>query len=337
MKNIKNVVPAISLVFVSSAWLFAQGTTKDRLLTSDSAGPVRLGMTVGEARKAVKPFTLRRTSDGEGIALIAVDNGSDSVMTLFAGEGDSISPIDERATIEQIEVRDSTFHTAQGIHVGMSVRDTERILGKVKEVSTSEIESRRYVRFTDHPKGIVFRVESGSSSGPMTVISILISRPAGIGGQGPSRQLAKFTSYYTGLRKGCRSSGGEQGGHVSTFCKGVGGYQVHYFDSATALAITVETLDRKDSFAITSQALDFPTGNRNLEWRMADGKPFAVILRTNTYETKDGLIAYPAKSTGEFLVIKGLKGFEHIDHKIDADQPGANVKARQLADGGYLR
>ena len=38
--------------------------------------------------------------------------------------------------------------------------------------------------------------------------------------------------------------------------------------------------------------------------------------------------------TGEALIIKGLKGFEHIDFQVDAKTPSANLKARQMADHG---
>ena len=41
--------------------------------------------------------------------------------------------------------------------------------------------------------------------------------------------------------------------------------------------------------------------------------------------------------TGESLVVKGLKGFEEIEFEIDAKNPQANVKARQMADSGYAK
>ncbi len=36
------------------------------------------------------------------------------------------------------------------------------------------------------------------------------------------------------------------------------------------------------------------------------------------------------------MIVRGLKGFEDIDFKVDAKTPNANVKARELADNAYL-
>jgi hypothetical protein len=75
-----------------------------------------------------------------------------------------------------------------------------------------------------------------------------------------------------------------------------------------------------------------------LEWRMANGKPFAVIMRVFKYgEEKKNESDYWGKKIGEELKIVGLKGFENIDFKVDAKTPDANAKARELADNGYLK
>ena len=146
---------------------------------------------------------------------------------------------------------------------------------------------------------------------------------------------ARFSSNYSGLQIDCKSEGGEEGGNVSTFCKGTGNYQIHIFDSATTLEFLAVTLDRQESVNLASQALDYDTKNRKVEWRLADGVPFAVIMRTNKYKTENDLIAYPTKKTGEFLIVKGLKGFEQIDFEVDAGMPNANKKARELADNAF--
>jgi hypothetical protein len=68
-----------------------------RLLAEGSAGSVRIGMTVAQARRAVRPLTLRRTSDGEGVALIDVLRGQGAVMTLSANTAaDSLCSAGER-------------------------------------------------------------------------------------------------------------------------------------------------------------------------------------------------------------------------------------------------
>jgi hypothetical protein len=154
---------------------------------------------------------------------------------------------------------------------------------------------------------------------------------------GRKNKKPKFSSIYTGLIAGCRSSGGENGGHVSTFCKGVGNYRIHVFDSATTLEFLVETPDREDPIQLASQSLNYNTKRNKVEWRMADGVPFAVILRTNTYKTKDDVIDYPVKITGEFLVVKGLQGYETIDFEVNAKTLQANQKARRQAEAAFCQ
>jgi hypothetical protein len=92
-----------------------------------------------------------------------------------------------------------------------------------------------------------------------------------------------------------------------------------------------------ESFPLATQAVDWK--QKSVEWRLvqADGKtmPFAVIMRVYEY-AGDDLCATNGKVTGEFLIVKGLEGFEHIDEKIDVKTtPNPNLKARQLADRKY--
>lgn len=96
------------------------------LITSNSVGKVRLGMTVAQARKALTGYTLKRISDGDGVALILVKKGRKSLMTLYAGEDDPKKRINEKAKIEYIFVWDARFKTADGIHPNMFVRDAEK-------------------------------------------------------------------------------------------------------------------------------------------------------------------------------------------------------------------
>jgi len=143
----------------------------------------------------------------------------------------------------------------------------------------------------------------------------------------------KFTSFFTDLKTDCKKQKSMEGGHVSFFCKGPDNYQIHYFDSATTLEFIVETLDRENSFNLASQSLDYPKENSQIEWRLADGKPFAVIMPVYKYQTKDGLIEYPTKIVSEKLIVKGLEGFEQIS--FEEEGKGANLRARDLADNEY--
>ena len=57
-------------------------TTNQFQITKSGIGPIKLGMTLQEARRALPKASFQRTSDGEGIPLVGVQLGSDSVMTL---------------------------------------------------------------------------------------------------------------------------------------------------------------------------------------------------------------------------------------------------------------
>jgi hypothetical protein len=136
------------------------------LITTNSAGPVKLGMTVAQVRRAVRPMKLSRTSDGDGVALIAVKSGKIEIMTLFAGEEDQNAPIKETAKVELIQVWSPGFATQNGVHVGMSLRTAEKKFGRVTQIMMSEIEQREYATFANQPKNLNFRVEvEGSTAG----------------------------------------------------------------------------------------------------------------------------------------------------------------------------
>jgi hypothetical protein len=130
------------------------------LITTRSIGPVRLGMSVAQVRRALPGYRLSRTSDGEGVALIAVERRGIPLMILYAGEPDPNRRINERAIIEYITATHTSYHTSAGVHPGMSLREVEKRYGKVKEIMVSEIESREYATFDKQPAGIQLRVMS---------------------------------------------------------------------------------------------------------------------------------------------------------------------------------
>ncbi len=126
----------------------------------NSAGPVKTGMTVAEARKAMPGFEMKRTSDGEGLALISVERSGETHMVLFAGEDDPEARINDAAKIEYIEVLSSKYKTPQGLFPGMKISNAEKLAGKVTEIMLSEIESREYADFENGPKDYSFRLLS---------------------------------------------------------------------------------------------------------------------------------------------------------------------------------
>jgi hypothetical protein len=157
--------------------------------------------------------------------------------------------------------------------------------------------------------------------------------------RGGTQATPKFSSSYTPLTK-CGSGmtkkeereAEKHGSDIPTVCKGPGGYNLDISYSACSSSFSITK--GEDNISLGMQSVDWK--QKTAEWRLADGKPFAVIIRMYEYGGNDQC-STAGKITGESLVVKGLKGFEHIDETVKAGTPNANVKARELADKGYLK
>jgi len=176
---------------------------------------------------------------------------------------------------------------------------------------------------------------------------LLCSAPAFSQGPADYSALPAFSSLYTDLNKECRNafkSVGE-GQDMPLRCKGYGGYSIYIYYSAWAANIAVELPKGKasesdSSIHLAQQTLGYSDEKgRKIEWRMMNGKPFAVILRVTKYSAdagSDGNSPFdPKYKIGEALLVKGLKG-HNIDFEVDVKStPNPNEKARQLADSNY--
>ena len=157
----------------------------------------------------------------------------------------------------------------------------------------------------------------------------------------------KFTSVYTDLDKDCKDAwvgkdkkeALSRGQDIPQTCKGFGGYTPYISYSAIESYLSLRKGDDENSFVSVrpndSKFIEQPGGK--LEWRLANGKPFAVIVRFAHFKSDyEGDAPFDTKNkTGESLVVKGLQGFEKIDFELDAKTPNANQKARDLADAEF--
>ncbi len=168
--------------------------------------------------------------------------------------------------------------------------------------------------------------------------ALLLSQPVASGGQ-----PARFASLYTDLRTDCRAAiklkkGEElQGEDMPLRCKGYGGYEVRIDYSAASSNLRVQPLGDKsdEAIALGMQPISYDR-RRKIEWRLANGKPFAVILRIDKSKTDQPEEMWrPQNKAGESLMVKGLKGHEQIEFEVDARTPNANLKAREMADAAY--
>jgi hypothetical protein len=152
----------------------------------------------------------------------------------------------------------------------------------------------------------------------------------------------KFSSAYTDLKTQCKptAEGEAQGDDTPLRCEGYGGYEIRIDFSAASSHLRVQPTgdEAEDSIDLAAQPLNYDA-KRKIEWRLAGGKPFAVIFRVD--KSRDGVdpaeMWRPENKTGESLLVKGLKGYEHIDFEVDARTPDANVKARDMADSAYSK
>lgn len=128
-------------------------------ISESGMGPIRLGMTLGDAKKAMPTADFQRSTDGDGAALVTVRLGKEDLITLFANEENPDGPIDWTKKVNFIETFNPACNTAEGIHPGLPVIQVEKILGKTKEIVRSEIESREFIDFQKQPPRFFFRVD----------------------------------------------------------------------------------------------------------------------------------------------------------------------------------
>ncbi len=171
----------------------------------------------------------------------------------------------------------------------------------------------------------------------LTVFLCCLSLLVGsVSAQKPTKNAPKFSSVYTDLNKACKTIKGKNGSDDASDCRGIAGYRIYIWDSASTEIIAAEPPDKTDRIIIATQGFDFDQTKVKLEWRMANGKPFAVILRVSKYGETNDDYPYIGKTIGQELVVIGLKGFDEIKFNVDSQTPNPNAKARELADKGYL-
>jgi hypothetical protein len=156
--------------------------------------------------------------------------------------------------------------------------------------------------------------------------------------KGSAQSSTRFSSAYTTLTK-CGSGmtrkeereADARGQDIPTLCKGYGGYSVYISYSACASIFDLQKGEER--ITLGEQPVDWK--QRTVEWRLANGKPFAVVMRLFEYSGDDPC-ATDSRVVGESLIVKGLKGFDFISDSIPVKgTPNPTEKARHLADQAY--
>ena len=158
------------------------------------------------------------------------------------------------------------------------------------------------------------------------------------------KSATKFSSVYTDLNKECRSALTKEeekeseriGEDIPFVCKGYGGYEISLASHGAMTYLSVQKKNAKQDEKSPVQEMMFindPIYTRKVEWRLADGVPFAVIFRRDVYDDEPD----PAqkKKIGEVLRVVGLRN-DKIDFEVDVKKsPNPNEEARRLADKAY--
>lgn len=150
----------------------------------------------------------------------------------------------------------------------------------------------------------------------------------------------EFTSVYTDMQRDCEqvkdAEAEELGSDPPKMCKGFGGYRISVGYSAWGASLAAERVSNPDEHVLLGEDYGgYGARGERAEWRLAEGKPFAVIVRFGKYgEPGDDGNPF-ANRTGSRLVVKGLKGWEHIAFEVDGSAANANEKARRMADENY--
>ena len=132
------------------------------VISAAGVGPIALGMTLEEARRAAPQARFERTQDGDGAALIGVTFPDDQLLVIDAHEDDVSAPVDWTRRVEAIEAYGDQFRTSEGAHPGAMAHDLAKVFGPASTVDRSEIESREFVTFARQPDYLTIRLDSSS-------------------------------------------------------------------------------------------------------------------------------------------------------------------------------
>ena len=171
---IHSMVIAFFLIPILPAFGKGPGDMAEDQITPKSVGVIKLGMTMAEARKALPEGQKLGPAPGdEGHAMIGVYEGDKLLMTIGFWENSQhvepkdLPPFDEKQKIEWIDIHDSRYRTAEGVHVGMKIADVEKKYGRFRHMNRVSHFGETGT-FTEQPEYLLFlfeRAEGQDSAG----------------------------------------------------------------------------------------------------------------------------------------------------------------------------
>ena len=117
------------------------------LITDSAIGPLKLGMTLAEAKKALPSARFKNVNLHGGVDMVSVVIGKAAMVNFTVALN----------KIDYIETFNSRCATKDGIHPGSLIVAVEKILGKTKVIySGAENEGHEGIEFEHQPSGISF-------------------------------------------------------------------------------------------------------------------------------------------------------------------------------------
>lgn len=167
----------------------------------------------------------------------------------------------------------------------------------------------------------------------MTRYTIAMLLLCGIWTQAHAAGSVQFSSKYTDFSKDCKWSFKEselhEGQDNDRTCRGYDGYYLGFDFAASSTGLWAS---KQDEDFTSAPAIVISSATKGMvEWRMANKKPFAIIVRSTGSDMN-------GNKGSERLVIRGLIGFESIKASVNVkNNSHANEEARSVADSAYIK
>ena len=153
------VIIILNFIFYAAASNAAEPLPLACEITSDSIAKIKLDTRLNQIKRIYPSAKLSRTSDGDGVALVLLTVNKQELAIVYANEDDPDAPIDLSNKIEAIETFNSSCKTRLGVRPGTTVKKAASLLGGIKDIMLSEIESRQFIVFKKQFENLIFRID----------------------------------------------------------------------------------------------------------------------------------------------------------------------------------
>lgn len=129
------------------------------VLKANTAGPLRLGMTMRQARAAMPGARFAASKDADHQPILVVTRDGKPLVDIYGDE----AGVKDTSRIEDFRVYDPACATADGVHPGMLVKDVEQKWGPVTRLLITDVENLEQAEFQKQPSWIEVAVGHGEA------------------------------------------------------------------------------------------------------------------------------------------------------------------------------